>query len=995
MPRVRIPNASLIASADLSILPFLAPRVFAESPISRRSREVGRHDGVQKEKEKTGTRVEESGEAQARAGVHDTCQKRATVSGQQKGFPAGLTRTASRWRGSTRPTFVNRLCADISAFASQHVRSYATTASTVRRVAGRTRSLRERARKVPSLRTWKRDKAYALERDRLLNYISRLPPGLATQDRMWQGQYRSLSRRVSNLLHWDATHLDLSKTTGSTNNRHRLNLAFAALDRALYASLGQHTRKMNIKHHPKCARLSWMLFPPDINVDTHQVWTSWMEIDIRTRKAFSYRLLIYLLDRKPDRALRFIQALANDPLLQGRRTEAIADALGHISKVHAAGLYGVEQKWGVDPAAHKLQFVPAFVHVLDRALAKQQDVCSQDLLYNLVLIAETEDLKQVFDCLVKHRTFLGFDTILHYASAFGKAGEVPYALKCLDELRARFKTGAWESVVERTRLRWTCATILRKSMSQSHDFHQTPLVVAALVRQGIKMDVLLYNIVMHNAMEVGDYATAFKVYNALESNGLKADKYTFSILLHGCTLQNNPAMFQDFAQYCAEVAKETKDAWLATDYLYYVYVRHRADTEPEHASALLWQAYTSLFWVAPLKPLIDIDATQTLDSTLMAPPSVALYIMLQTEIRVASAISNHRVLNLYQNFRTLAQQSHNSSFRALTQDPTVWNAFLLAFCSKQQFASASELIRDMSNGPTNPNIYSWNIFMQAFFKTGQVQAAERVFEIMRNRGVDPDQFTHGVLLRGYAKAQLLERVGETMLHVETTEELDPDLLRSLAGIVNRQGLMLTLEQSRINKEASAREKADRMAEEGRIRWTPPQFQLGDVEDAASLETQATSLDTSAIQQPGMSQQSAANHESTNEDEGLFNFLQDEPTPPAYTPALPSAPSQPSQPSQPTPQPKIRTTRSAPPNDPEVQYQRLQEQLGIVQPSEPEPEPEPVAPFGAGLGFKSVLSKREEATKAEPVVRAQRVVPRVSIRRTRSNVRFRKTAPRVV
>jgi hypothetical protein len=242
---------------------------------------------------------------------------------------------------------------------------------------------------------------------------------------------------------------------------------------------------------------------------------------------------------------------------------------------------------------------------------------------------------------------------------------------------------------------------------------------------------------------------------------------------------------------------------------------------------------------------------------------------------------------------------------------------------------------------------------------------------------------------------LLERVGETMLHVETTEELDPDLLRSLAGIVNRQGLMLTLEESRINKEASAREKADRMAEEERIRWTPPQFQLGDFEDAASLETQATSLDTSAIQQLGMSQQSAANHESINEDEGLFNFLQDEPTPPAYTPALPPAPSQPSQPSQPTPQPKIRTTRSAPPNDPEVQYQRLQEQLGIVQPSEPEPEPEPVAPFGAGLGFKSVLSKWKEATKVEPVVRARRVVPRVSIRRTRSNVRFRKTAPRVV
>jgi pentatricopeptide repeat protein len=979
MPRVRIPNASLIASADFPILPFLAPRVFAESPVKRRSRRDGRHDGVQKEKEKTAAGMEKLSNTQDEHGVQDTCQKRGTSYGEQRrpeGFTAGLLQASA----SPRLTSVNRLYADIYTLARQHVRSYATTAPTVRRIPGRifrrvpgsTRPSKQRARTAPSTRTSsaivrraslkasvrasQRAKALALERDRLSNYISRLPSGLATKERMRQGQYRSLARRVSNLSSWSATHLDLSKTTGGTKNRHRLNLGFAALDRALYSSLGQHTREINIKHHPWCARLSWKLFPPDTQVDAHQVWTSWVDLDGRTRKAYCHKLLIYLLDRKPDRALRFVQALANDPLLHGHRTEAIADALGHLSKVHAAGLYGIEQDWGADPAAHRRLFAPVFVHVFEAALSKRPDVCSQDLLYNLVQLAETEDLKKVFDCLVKYRTFLGFDTILHYASTFGEAGEVEYALRCLDELRARLKTVSWESVVERPRLRWTCATILRKSMSQGREFHQTPLVVATLVRLGIKMDVLLYNIVMHNAMEAGDYATAFKVYNTLESNGLKADKYTFSILLHGCTLQNNPATFQNFAQYCTEVAKETKDPWLATDYLYYLYVRHQADTEPEHASALLWQAYTSLFSTTPLKPLVDTGDMPTLDSTLLSPPPVALYIMLQAEIRSALAINNHRVLILYQRFKSLAEDSSNPAFRTLTQNPTIWNAFLLAFCSKQQFASASQLIRDMTDGPAKPNIYSWNIFMQAFFKTGQVQPAERVFEIVKSRGVDPDQFTYGVLLRGYAKAQLVERVGETMQHVETKEELDPDLLRSLAGVVNRQRLMLTLEKSRVDKEARTKERAERKAAEERARWTPPQFQLGDVESATPSGDGPIQSDAATIQQAKEpSIVAVSSEESTNEDEGLFSFLSnDEPLeqPSVHTPS-------PAQILSESQQPKIRTSRPVPPNDPEVQYRKLQEKLGIVAPSQPDRETKPATPFGAGLAFTSVLSKRKK------------------------------------
>ncbi|RMZ66193.1 pentatricopeptide repeat [Pyrenophora seminiperda CCB06] len=669
--------------------------------------------------------------------------------------------------------------------------------------------------------------------------------------------------------------------------------------------------------------------------------------------------------------------MANDPLLRGQKTEAIADALGHLSKIHTKALYMVNQGWGTDATAHKRIFVPAFVHIYEHALASQRDVCSQDLLYNLVELAGIQDLKKVFDCLIRHKTAMFFDTMLHYASAFGEAGEVQYALKCLEELKARRTADVWESMAEQVRLRWTCATILRKSMSANHNFQQTPVVVATLVRLGIKMDILLYNIVMHNAMEAGDYTTAFKVFNTLESNGLKPDKHTYSILLHGCTLQNSPEMFRTFAKHCAEVAKELKDPWLATDFLYYLYASHRADDDLERSSGLLWHAYSDLFSVAPLEVFanhashglrnaIHSQHSSIPNSTLLIAPPVALYIMLQIEIQSALALSNQRVLNLYEKFKLYVDEANDPAFMALVENPTIWNAFLLAFCQKEQFASASQVIKDMTDGPAKPNVYSWNIFMQAFTKTGQIQAAERVLEIMSSRSIEPDQYTYGVLLRGYAKAQMVERIGDVMGHFEAEQDLDSDMLRALARVVDRQQLMHTLEKSRHRRETTALKKAESEAREEHVRWQPPQF---DVE-----HVKASTVDDGQL---------AAAATMFAKDEAV-DSLPNEPVTPVGSSAPPpiTDTSQSAYKEEPL-QRSVRSTHTllSPrynPQDPEVQYRKLQEQLGLVEPIEypvdVQSQRDRPKPFGAKLELKSMMDKardRQQPTKPVLAKKTQR------------------------
>jgi pentatricopeptide repeat protein len=1061
MPRARVPYASSLASAEFPVLPFLAPRVFAESPIARRNnRHHGNNSRTQKEEANTAGDNHDLKTVRAVPAIIGSLWGDATGAvSRRKDFDTagGLLHTARlRWRATgSMPVLssVDLRYADIYTFAHQYTRSYRTVGVIPRWVVTGGKPASQQAFNAapvrkPSpltrrglLRSSNREKAMLVERQRLATLVAHeLDPSMTQL--LGQGQYRSLRRRITNLMHWDETQIDLYERT-PLKWRFRLIRAFAALDRTMYPKIGQHTRKIIIRHEPRCARWSANLFPNTAKQDVQQTWENWVALDLRTRRRAYQHLLVYLLDRKPARALQFIHVLATDLQLHDRKPEIIADALGHLAKIHSKSIYDADQEWDVDKEAVKRDFVSGFVHIFCEALSGHRKVCSQDLLYNLANIADAKDLKITFDCLVKSRAFLGFDTILHYANTFAKGGDIPSALKCLHELKGMNNSVGWEAVSDRERLRWTCALLLRKSMSKNQEYTETPSIVAELVRLGIKMDVLLYNVVMHNAMDAGDYATAFKVYNALAGNELKADKHTYSILLHGCASQSDPALFSQFAQHCADRAEESRDPWLATDYLYYLYTCHRDSTDDMHSLALLQQAYLRFFTAGPLEligskltsdrmrsALNGSPGTSSIltNATKLTPPPVALYIMLQAGIRSALGSRPQLMLELYQRFRFLVQEESDPSLTELAKRPTIWNAFLLAFCRKQQFASASRVIKDMTNGSPQPNIHSWNIFMQTFFKTDQVAAAERVFELLRSRGVQPDQYTYGVLLRGYAKAQHIERIGEIMQHVDAEQEMDPDLLNSLSRVVERKKLMLILEKRRIDRDMQSTDTAQLNSEKEKARWTAPTFSLsrpGADASSANKTTSKDNVDGESKGQPSKLDSQASDHlivQSTPPPDlaKLKSDLKQDPMasgeivlrqhshtskvisikPGESESSLESEPAI-NRKSVPKRNPihiqsmilRERTIKSKPavksgssskalslperPEnllDPDVQYRKLQEELGLVASSSVErnsPHATTIKSPGANLGFKSPATIEREQQSA---VRVRRIAP---------------------
>lgn len=370
----------------------------------------------------------------------------------------------------------------ISDFARQHIRTYATRSQKAPSVArapkiARLASKQRSAQAIPSRANslWPRQvpskaraptttksaprlqpnhspvrssrlKALNLENFRL-GALIRAREGKSKVELMEDGDYRSLRRRIINLTYYRNVLLDLSSLDAPPKHL----ATFAALDRNVYASIQKFTNRIHIVHHSFCQRWSEQIFHKVSTGGSRQILSNWMALDAETRKALFTPMLIYLLDKKPGRAIGFVQTIANDPQLHGTTTILIADALGHLSKVHKNGIYTAKQGWPANTTKIAQDFGANFVHIYRRSLVGHKRICPQDLLYNMATLAKVEDLRKVLDCLIDGKAFMNFDTLLHYASTFAQAGDTEYAFRCLQELKATFTDTRWSKVVSTLR----------------------------------------------------------------------------------------------------------------------------------------------------------------------------------------------------------------------------------------------------------------------------------------------------------------------------------------------------------------------------------------------------------------------------------------------------------------------------------------------------------------------------------------------------------------
>jgi pentatricopeptide repeat protein len=641
------------------------------------------------------------------------------------------------------------------------------------------------------------------------------------RDLSFQGKYRSLNRRIYALRLIKDEQLNLTRDSELWPTV--ITKAFSALDARVYHLARGIRHRIELLHDPQIEILAGQLCDTVEASGTETMLTNWISLPEDVRSETWHLILLYLLDHRPDQALLFLRVLSQPPYIHTLDPRVLADALEHISGLCVRNPHAENYLTRVS------DIIPVFTLVYNNHLFRYRGICSEDLLRHLSFLATHKDLIHLLD-IVSKRKLGSYNTLLHYANLFAKFGDHENALRCLERILERASSGEdLEQLVSRKNFRWTCALILRQSVCSGQNYHLTTQIVARFLKLGLKLDILMYNVVMHNALEAGDLTTAFRIYHLLENEGMEPDSHSYSILLQGCAVCDRPADYEDFAEHCAKKATELQSGWLASGYLHFLYRLHEKDNL-EDLSSILHSAYSRFFSLDSLQLLVPplsrgevlFEKSSNAATSKMEPTTLALYIMLQLELRKALSVGTEQVQKLYSTFRRLADEGQHPILLELAKLPVVWNAFLLAFCRRKQYATASELVKTMSESDPKrtprPDVYTWNIFMHAFIKQQQPRAAERIYEIMRSHGVQPDECTYATLLKGHVNTQDVGKIAHIVGQMDEEQQIDPRVLRALTRVRDQKSLMHELENVKLEKEREEKSLREEEAQKEQRRW---------------------------------------------------------------------------------------------------------------------------------------------------------------------------------
>lgn len=455
---------------------------------------------------------------------------------------------------------------------------------------------------------------------------------------------------------------------------------------------------------------------------------------------------------------------------------------------------------------------------------------SQKSIALLLRHLDSHGAKDFYRMLLKTGNPLHEDTLLHFVDVLARAGDTDVAVQVLDRLHAigaDFTQSKVESV---------CATLLRKNNQDKNTTWSDSKLFAHMLDLGLRPNIILYNILLQNAIDAGDSETGWRIHDMMLQNNVDTDAYTYSILLNDAKYR----MDQEAINRILSITSERNlinNQHLITDLLHTRFLMYERDTqtrkfgEKKVAAPFepMLSIYSRCFDIEPLATIApEIQAYGALmhqsPSNHIYPPKPTLVVMLIALLR--SFDHHQQVAMFYDHFRMLVLEK-NPAVLPLLDSTHVYDAIIMALGrSSKTLPMCTQVISDMFNfsssidalpssietdnvsllpstkksrpavfvGHCQPTVRTWSILLKCFIDHGQPRAAEKVLSLMRSRGIQPNQITWNSLLVGYARLQDISNTASVIERMEDEGwKIDEVSMKGLERVHNRGALTKALE----------------------------------------------------------------------------------------------------------------------------------------------------------------------------------------------------------
>ena len=486
--------------------------------------------------------------------------------------------------------------------------------------------------------------------------------------------------------------------------------------------------------------------------DADQIWLNVMLWCLRYQKKKALLLLTITMKGRRYRPPRY----------------AVADSLRFLSRHF---FFGVAKP---DPKA--VDAIWLLTRKFIEGASEQERVFTvpQHLIFNVLRSMDNSRFLSFFWLLGVNKAVLHAHTMLQFLNRFVQVGRIDTSMRLLSTVA---KTSYDLSLPE---VQMACVKLLRTRFDTPEQYTVRSNLLAQMLEMGIRPKIEMFNAILVNAGEGGDFDNAWKMYALARENGLVPDSITYNVLLKGAVLSGNLPNINSVIREIQANPEVLQNLRVLSDVLKAISLT----VSPEDQFGAMLDLYKQYCDLRPLQDLSLVGSeTQVLPSTDYHGHQPTKFILRQMILayirrRLGQSRDPHKLIHNYNLYYQHIKENH-PLIAPLAQDGEVANAFIIAFGKRPEtlqhcitvvrhmleLSSQRHATSDIVAYPA-PNVHTWSVLVAAYIFNRQSRAAEKVLDMMRKRGIEYTQVTWNTLVSGYASMQDVDKAVKAVKGME-------------------------------------------------------------------------------------------------------------------------------------------------------------------------------------------------------------------------------------
>lgn len=430
---------------------------------------------------------------------------------------------------------------------------------------------------------------------------------------------------------------------------------------------------------------------------------------------------------------------------------------------------------------------------------EQNFTVPQQLIYNVLQHSDDSRVLSFFWLLGLNKAVLEANTMLHFLDRFLEMGRINLSMRLLGTI---INTG-YDPNYDRVQM--ACVKLLRARFDTPEEYSIRTKILTLILEMGIRPSLPMFNTVLLNAGEGGDFANAWQIYGLAGENDLRPNSVTYIVLLKGAVLSGEVSNIDSVLHEIQSNGEVLKDLRLLSVVLNAISLKSPGD---EFGAMLDFYKQH-----CDIRPLHDLSLLGDQAQALLAancygvwPDHCILKQMITAYLKLHQG--SHGLIHTYNRYYQHVKE-HHPLIASLAQGDEVPNAFILAFgknpSTLHHCITVIKHMLELSSQPQTtsdtityaaPTVQTWSILAGAYFHNSQRRAAEKVLDMMRERGLEFDKVTWNILIGNLAGLQDAQATADAVKGMEAAGfEMDAYTVKGLGKLRTQDRLIIALERN--------------------------------------------------------------------------------------------------------------------------------------------------------------------------------------------------------